>query len=127
VGRGPGFAGAIAGLIAVILMLLVGQSRIGFAMSRDHLLPPWLAQGHPHYRTPHRRTLLTGELVAVLAALLPIGEIAELVSVGSLLAFLCVSMSIPCAAAHTAHAQAGVPHAAGAVVPVLAGPELPVF
>jgi APA family basic amino acid/polyamine antiporter len=87
-------AGAIAGLVAVILMLLVGQSRIGFAMSRDRLLPAWLAQVHPRYRTPYRMTLLTGSLVAVLAAVLPIGEIAELVNIGSLVAFMFVSLSI---------------------------------
>lgn len=86
--------GAIVGLIAVILMLLLGQSRVAFAMSRDGLLPPWLARVHPRYRTPYRITLVTGVLVAVIAAFTPIVEVAELVNIGTLFAFILVSVGV---------------------------------
>ncbi len=86
--------GAVAGLTSVMLVLLMGQSRIGFAMSRDRLLPIWFAHVHSRRHTPYRMTLVTGFLVALLAGLLPIGDVAELVNIGSLLAFLLVAVSV---------------------------------
>jgi APA family basic amino acid/polyamine antiporter len=86
--------GALAGLTSVIMVLLLGQSRILFAMSRDRLLPRWFARVHPRLQTPYRATLLTGGCVALIAAVTPIAEIAELVNIGTLLAFLLVSVSV---------------------------------
>ncbi|MDQ3887519.1 MAG: amino acid permease [Actinomycetota bacterium] len=86
--------GAIVGLIAVILMLLLGQSRVAFAMSRDGLLPMWLARVHPRYRTPYRITLISGAVVAVIAAFTPIVEVAELVNIGTLFAFILVAVGV---------------------------------
>jgi APA family basic amino acid/polyamine antiporter len=84
--------GAIAGITSVLLVLLLGQPRILFAMSRDGLLPPTLSRVHSHYHTPHMTTLLTGLIVAVASALLPMRVVAELCSIGTLFAF-----SIVCA------------------------------
>jgi APA family basic amino acid/polyamine antiporter len=98
VGR-PGFAtviaiGALAGLTSVIMILLLGQSRVLFAMSRDHLLPPVIGRVHPKYRTPYRITIGTGVLVAVLAGFLPLSTLAELVNIGTLFAFVLVSIGV---------------------------------
>jgi APA family basic amino acid/polyamine antiporter len=82
--------GAIAGLSSVVLVMLMGQPRIFFAMSRDGLLPPVFAQVHPKFRTPHLATLITGSVAAVIAGLFPIGLLGELVSIGTLLAFVIV-------------------------------------
>jgi APA family basic amino acid/polyamine antiporter len=72
----------------VILVMLLGESRIAFAMSRDHLLTGWLG------RTAYRITLVTGGVVAVAAVLTPIDQLAELVDIGSLLAFTFVSLAV---------------------------------
>jgi APA family basic amino acid/polyamine antiporter len=83
--------GAIIGLPSVLLVLLLGQSRIFFAMSRDGLLPPLFGRVHPRFRTPHVSTILVGLMVAVLAAVAPLKALAELVSIGTLFAFVLVS------------------------------------
>jgi basic amino acid/polyamine antiporter, APA family len=98
VGR-PEFAtiisiGALAGLTTVVLILLLGQSRVFFAMSRDGLLPPWLSAVHPRYGTPYRATLIMGTIVAVLAGLIPLSALAELVNIGTLFAFVVVAISV---------------------------------
>jgi basic amino acid/polyamine antiporter, APA family len=95
----PGFAtiiniGAIAGLTTVVLIMLLGQSRVFFAMSRDGMLPPWMSAVHPRYGTPYRTTLLMGLVVAVLAGLIPLSELAELVNIGTLFAFVVVSIGV---------------------------------
>jgi basic amino acid/polyamine antiporter, APA family len=86
--------GALIGLMSVVMILLLGQSRVLFAMSRDRLLPTWFAQVHPRYGTPYRITIATGLVVAVLAGLIPLGELAELVNIGTLFAFLLVSIGV---------------------------------
>ena len=86
--------GAIAGLASVVLVMLMAQPRIFFAMSRDGLLPPVFGKVHPKYRTPHVTTMLTGAVAAVVAGVFPIGILGELVSIGTLLAFVIVSAGI---------------------------------
>jgi APA family basic amino acid/polyamine antiporter len=82
--------GALSGLTTVILVLLYGQSRIFFTMSQDGLLPPLFAQVHPRLQTPHRSQILIGTIVAIVAALTPINVLGEMVSIGTLFAFILV-------------------------------------
>jgi APA family basic amino acid/polyamine antiporter len=86
--------GALAGLTSVVMILMLGQSRVLFAMSRDHLLPPGLAAVHPRYGTPYRITIGTGVAVALLAGFLPLSTLAELVNIGTLFAFVLVSLAV---------------------------------
>jgi len=86
--------GALAGITSVLLVLLLGQPRILFAMSRDGLLPPLMSKVHPRFRTPYLTTIITGTVVAVSSALTPINVVAELCSIGTLFAFLIVSAGV---------------------------------
>jgi APA family basic amino acid/polyamine antiporter len=86
--------GAIAGITSVLLVLLMGQPRILFAMSRDGLLPQGLARVHPRFKTPYVTTALTGTIVAIAAALTPIDVSAELCSIGTLFAFIIVCAGV---------------------------------
>jgi APA family basic amino acid/polyamine antiporter len=86
--------GAIAGLTSVILVLLLGQSRIFFAMGSDRLLPPFVSRVHVKFRTPYIITIITGVVTAALSAVLPIGIVGELVSIGTLLAFVIVCSGV---------------------------------
>jgi APA family basic amino acid/polyamine antiporter len=85
---------AIAGLSSVILVMLLGQPRIFYAMSKDGLLPPVFSRVHPKFKTPYVSTILTGLVAIVLAGVLPISILGELVSIGTLLAFAIVCVSI---------------------------------
>jgi APA family basic amino acid/polyamine antiporter len=86
--------GALAGLTTVVMILMLGMSRVMFAMSRDNLLPGRLAKVHPTYRTPYLITIIMGVVVALLAGLLPLATIAELVNIGTLFAFVIVSIAV---------------------------------
>jgi APA family basic amino acid/polyamine antiporter len=86
--------GAICGITSVLLVLLLGQPRILFAMSRDGLLPRVLSSVHARYRTPHVTTIATGLVVATAAALTPINVVAELCSIGTLFAFIIVCAGV---------------------------------
>ncbi len=86
--------GALAGLFSVILVNLMAQPRIFFAMSRDGFLPPAFGRIHPRFRTPHVTTTITGVLVALTAALFPINVLGQLVSMGTLLAFAIVCAGV---------------------------------
>jgi APA family basic amino acid/polyamine antiporter len=86
--------GAIAGLTSVILVQLLGQSRVFYSMSRDGLLPPFVRRIHPRFRTPYITSVLTGLAVAIPAAILPVRDAAKLVSIGTLLAFVIVCTGI---------------------------------
>jgi basic amino acid/polyamine antiporter, APA family len=86
--------GALAGLTSVVMILMLGQSRVLFAMSRDRLLPRGLAAVHPRYGTPYKITLITGVVVAALAGFVPLSTLAELVNIGTLFAFVLVSIGV---------------------------------
>ena len=98
--RGLNFAagvislGAVAGLTSVLLVLLLGQSRIFYAISRDGLLPPIFSRVHPKFRTPSVPTVLTGLAVGLTAGLVPIKIIAELTNIGTLFAFALVCLGV---------------------------------
>lgn len=85
---------AIAGLSSVILVMLMGQPRIFFSMAKDGLLPPIFAKVHPKFRTPYLSTILTGAVAAFFGGILPIRILGEMVSIGTLLAFVIVCVSI---------------------------------
>lgn len=86
--------GAVAGITSVLVVMMIGQVRVFFAMSRDRLLGPWLSKVHPRFGTPYRATLMTGALIALLAAFVPIGEAADMTNIGTLFAFLLVCTGI---------------------------------
>jgi len=86
--------GALAGITSVLLVLILGQPRILFAMSRDGLLPPALSHVHKKFKTPYKTTILTGIIVAVASGLLPIQVVAELCSIGTLFAFIIVCSGV---------------------------------
>ena len=85
---------ALFGLFSTMLVQLLGQTRIFFSMSRDGLLPDIFSRVHPTFRTPWMSTIITGTVVATAAGLLPIGILSQLVSIGSLLAFLLVCVGV---------------------------------
>ncbi|WP_329326203.1 amino acid permease [Streptomyces luteogriseus] len=86
--------GAAVGLTTVCMILLLGQTRVFFAMSRDGLLPRFFSHVHPRFRTPHRPTILLGVLIAVLAGFTPLTELAALVNIGTLFAFVVVAIGV---------------------------------
>jgi APA family basic amino acid/polyamine antiporter len=86
--------GAVLGLASVMLVMLLGQSRVFYAMSRDGLLPAVFSKIHPRFRTPFLPTLLTGMAVSIPAALFPIDVLGHMVNIGTLLAFVIVCASV---------------------------------
>ncbi|RKN44226.1 amino acid permease [Micromonospora endolithica] len=86
---------AVAGLTSVILVDLVAMGRIGFAISRDGLIPPSVATIHPRWGTPYRISAVMTVVVALLAGFLPLSALADLVSIGALCAFVLVSVAVP--------------------------------
>ncbi len=80
-------AGAVAGITSVLVVMLMGQPRIFFSMSRDGLLWPWISKVHPRFRTPYIAQILTGVVVAGFAGFIDIGTAAELCNIGTLFAF----------------------------------------
>ncbi len=86
--------GAIAGLSSVMLVMLMGQPRIFFAMAHDGLFPAVAAKVHPRFGTPYVTTIITGVVCAVAGGVLPIGILAELTSIGTLFAFVLVSLGV---------------------------------
>lgn len=93
IGNAVGLA-AILALPSVILVLIFGQTRIFFVMSRDGLLPEKLSTVHPKYKTPHIVTMLTGGAVAICAAFFPVGKLADISNAGTLYAFLMVAVAV---------------------------------
>src|SRR5512133_988310 len=85
---------AIAGLSSVILVMLMGQPRIFYSMSKDGLLPPVFSKVHPRFKTPYVSTIITGTVAMIIAGILPISILGELVSIGTLLAFIIVCLSV---------------------------------
>jgi APA family basic amino acid/polyamine antiporter len=88
-------AGAVAGLTTVVMTLLIGATRVTFAMSRDHLIPSGLGRTNERTGTPVKLTIIIGSVVALIAALTPIGKLEEMVNIGTLTAFMLVSIAIP--------------------------------
>src|SRR5574342_777012 len=86
--------GAVAGITSVLVVMMVGQIRVFFAMSRDHLLSPWLSTVHPRFGTPPSATIITGIAVATLAALIRIGDAADMTNIGTLFAFALVCIGV---------------------------------
>ncbi|AJF67836.1 amino acid permease [Streptomyces vietnamensis] len=86
--------GAAVGLTTVCLILLLGQTRVFFAMSRDGLLPRFFSVTHPRFRTPYRPTILLGVIIAIVAGFTSINELATLVNIGTLFAFIMVAVGV---------------------------------
>ena len=86
--------GAIAGLSSTMLVMLLGQPRIFYSMSRDGLLPPLFGKIHPKFKTPYVTTIVTGIVVAIVAGLFPIATLTQLTAMGTLLAFVMVSLGV---------------------------------
>ncbi len=85
---------ALFGLFSTMLVQLLAQTRIFYSMSRDGLLPPLFSAVHPRFRTPHLSTMITGAIIALVAGLTPITVLSQLVSIGTLLAFVLVSIGV---------------------------------
>jgi APA family basic amino acid/polyamine antiporter len=86
--------GAVAGITSVLVVMMLGQIRVFFAMSRDRLLSPGLSNVHPRFGTPHRATILTGVAVAILASLFRIGDAADMTNIGTFFAFVLVCFGV---------------------------------
>lgn len=88
------YAGALVALTNTVLILMLGQTRVGFAMARDRLLPSGLGRTHPRFGTPARFTLLIATLVSILAGFTTIDTLADLVNIGTLFAFVLVAIGV---------------------------------
>jgi len=85
---------AVCGIASVVFAFMLGASRIWFALSRDGLLPRWFAKTHPRYGTPHRPTVILGVATAITAGFIPLTELAKLVNIGTLSAFILICLSV---------------------------------
>jgi APA family basic amino acid/polyamine antiporter len=112
-------AGAVAGITSVLLVMLMSQPRIFFAMSRDGLLPHGVSKVHPRFRTPYITTMITGLVVALCAALFPIQLLGEMTSIGTLFAFVVVCAAVLVLRIQRPEARRPFRAPGGFVVPVL--------
>jgi APA family basic amino acid/polyamine antiporter len=112
-------AGAVAGITSVLLVMLMSQPRIFFAMSRDRLLPAGASKVHPRFRTPYITTMITGAIVAVCAALVPIQILGEMTSIGTLFAFMVVCAAVVILRVQRPEAKRPFRVPGGFVIPVL--------
>src|SRR6202050_1224203 len=88
-------AGALAGLTSVMLVMLLGQSRVLYSMANDGLLPrKFFAAVHPKFRTPYKNTILVGLLAAIVGSVIPIDDIGKMVNIGTLFAFVIVCIAV---------------------------------
>src|ERR1700757_5273949 len=88
-------AGAIAGLTSVMLVMLLGQTRVLYSMASDGLLPrKFFAAIHPKFRTPYKNTIAVGLLAAIVGSVVPIDDIGKMVNIGTLLAFVIVCIAV---------------------------------
>ena len=86
--------GAIAGLSSVILVMMLGQTRVFWTMSKDGLLPEFVSRVHPRFKTPWLVTIATGVIVAFFGAVMPVRDAGNLCNIGTLLAFVIVSLGV---------------------------------
>ena len=112
-------AGAVAGITSVLLVMLMSQPRIFFAMSRDRLLPAGASKVHPRFKTPYVTTIITGLVVAVCAALVPIQILGEMTSIGTLFAFMIVCAAVMMLRVKRPEARRPFKVPGGFVIPVL--------
>jgi basic amino acid/polyamine antiporter, APA family len=111
-------AGAVAGITSVLLVMLMSQPRIFFSMSRDQLLPAGVSKVHPRFRTPYITTIITCVVVALVAGFVPIQILGEMTSIGTLFAFVIVSVAVPVLRAKRPDARRPFKVPGGAVIPV---------
>jgi APA family basic amino acid/polyamine antiporter len=112
-------AGAVAGITSVLLVMLMSQPRIFFAMSRDRLLPAGVSKVHPTFRTPYITTIITCLIVATVAGFVPIQILGEMTSIGTLFAFVVVSLAVIILRIRRPEAHRPFRVAGGHVIPVL--------
>jgi basic amino acid/polyamine antiporter, APA family len=111
--------GAMLGMISSILVFQLGQARIWFAMSRDCLFPAWFGKVHPRFRTPAVATWIAGVVVAVPSGLLDIGTLADLSNIGTLFAFVLVSIGVMVLRVREPERRRGFKAPGGVLVPIL--------
>jgi APA family basic amino acid/polyamine antiporter len=111
--------GALMGMISSILVFQLGQARIWFAMSRDRLLPDCFSRVHPRFRTPAVATWVAGILVAIPAGLFDVGTLAELSNIGTLFAFVLVSIGVLVLRSREPERRRGFRVPGGPIIPIL--------
>src|SRR6185437_10709372 len=111
--------GAMLGMISSILVFQLGQARVWFAMSRDGLLPKFFGRVHPRFRTPSTATWIAGFVVGIPAGILDIGTLADLSNIGTLFAFVLVSIGVIILRYREPERRRGFRTPGGIVAPVL--------